>query len=427
MSRNPHPSLEDAARRRITALAEDIAVPPALPRFTGGHHEVPPGVADLDAGRGRRPLVVAGAIAVASAAAAVAVAVQVVGVGGDGPGTGISPAAADTCGSEAARDGVVGSGTLADGTSWQVRTQGSPPDQSTFAQVGGEDVGGVAHDGRSWPGLVNEGALTLQISVSDRAALVFGEVPPGATRVRISLGDGTALSVCPVAVPGDGAIVRHFATALPPGAQPARVAALDGTGRILASGDLTPLLDASPSGGATDMTIDPRLVSLPLGGMPSQTVPVPVLDEIASGDTPDGRWSLATGTDGDHLILQLGADGGGVQGTPEQLLGPDNNWHLDKVPGGLVVWGPVTPETALVTITLTDGTQVDREALDTVPGVPVRAFAAFLPEGDTPAAIDARTASGAAVSRAEGVPDAVRLLRDDGNLDGIGVLVEPAA
>ena len=444
MRRDPNPFLEATARRRITALAEDIAVPPAHPGVTGGRDKdmsdvsggsnSPGGPGDVDGAGGsgvewvrrRRPVVVAGAIA--AAAASVAVAVQVIGPGGEGPGTGVAPAAADACGFGEAADGVVGTGTLESGATWEVRAQGSPPNQSIFAEVDGESVGGFAHDARSWPGLVNDGSLTLQASVTDGAVLVFGEIPAGTTRLQVGLRGGTAVSVCPVAVPGTRGIVHHFAVALPPGAHPTQVGALDSTGRVLATGDLSQLLAASPSGGATGMTIDPGLVSLPLGGTPSQAPPEPEMEELVSGDAPDGRWSLAAGRDGDDMVLQLDpgrGDGGGVQGTPAQLLGVDSNWYLDEVPGGLIVWGPVVPEAASVAVTLTDGAEVETEALDTVSDLPLRAFATFLPEGDAPTAIEARTASGTTLTQAQGVGDALRLLRDDGNLDGVGVLVVP--
>lgn len=428
MRRDPHPSREAAARRRLTALADAIAVPPPAPLGAGPDRR--PAASAGERARRRRPALVAAAVG--AAAAALVTALLVVGPGGDGgPGTGVTPAAADSCGGHAA-DGVVGAGTLADGTTWRVRVDGPPPDRYTGAQVGGEEIGAVAHDARSWPGLVDEGLLSLDARVTDRAVLVFGETPVGTARVRIALHDGTAVSVCPVAVRGDHDVVRRYAIALPPSALPTRAQALDGAGRALASGDLTHLLDASPSGGSTQMTIDPALVSLPLGGTPSEVPPAPVMHELVSGEAPAGPWSLATGLDGDHLVLQLDGPGdgrgnGGVQGTPEQLLGPDLNWHLDEVPGGLIAWGPVAADVASVAVTLAGGTEIEVEVLATVPGVPVRAFAAFLPEGDVPTAMESRTSSGTARSRADGVREAVDLLAAATDLGGVGMLVVPAS
>jgi hypothetical protein len=126
------------------------------------------------------------------------------------------------------------------------------------------------------------------------------------------------------------------------------------------------------------------------------------------------------------LTLRGGPDDDeiGVQGTPEQLLGPDANWHLDRVDGGTYVWGPIVPQAAAVIVRLSDGTALTAEALPTVAGMPVKAFGRFVPDDASIVGIEAR-AGDEVLQHATALRAAVAAMDDPGDpeLQGVGVLV----
>ena len=173
------------------------------------------------------------------------------------------------------------------------------------------------------------------------------------------------------------------------------------------------------------MRVDRAIVDLPLGGV---AAPEPGLPGLVELDAADGEvtWSLAAGRDGDQLVLATSGPfgyAGGVQGTPEQLLGPDANWTVDRLQGGWLVWGPVVPGAERVTLTAADGTTRSVDVLDTGTDLPVGAFAVFVPEDEGLTAVVAE-GGGEVLQRPVGLDRALADLAADPGLRGVGVLVE---
>jgi hypothetical protein len=261
------PELEAAARRRLTALATAITVPPAT---------APPGVQDhvpdrLPEQPGSRPhprrsLLAAGAAAFAAITVA-AVGAAVLAGRDDGPGqVATTPGAAASCDPLVATDGVVASGALPDGGRWDVLVAGAPPLVATTPRVDGAPVGGSMSDEASRASLVNRGEFGISAELTDRGTIVWGDVPRATDHVEVTV-DGAAATACPAAAPTDQ-LVRYFGIALPRGPHTTdiEVTAFDARGRILASAALEQTtLREVPRGSHRNMTADPSLVPLPLG------------------------------------------------------------------------------------------------------------------------------------------------------------------
>jgi hypothetical protein len=310
---------------------------------------------------------------------------------GDEPEAVTGPVSSGACEPRTADDGLVAAGTLDDDGRWEVRSQGEPPNETTFAFVDGERVGGFMGDERSQPGRINEGLLPLNVDVTERGVLVYGEVPLATANIEVSFEGGDVAHACPVTVPTDD-VVAYFGAALPPGTRPTEARALDRQKRVLASGVLSGLpLDAVPSSALTTMNVDPALVALPLGGTRVE-LPEPLPTEIVSGEVSSGSWSLAAGQRDDKVIFELrmpsGVTGSSAEGTPAQLLNADRRWRVKAVGNQFVVWGPVPHEVATVTITLADGSSIDASTVEAVHGVPLRAFAAAVPPGGTVTSVE---------------------------------------
>jgi hypothetical protein len=286
MDRDLDPALEDAARRRLTALAAAIAVPPAT---------APPGVAGDPAlpkprREPRRPLLLAGVGAVGAVAVAAAVGAAVLTGRDDGDSqVTTSPGIGVPCDPKVADDGIVASGTLPDGGRWEVQVHGEPPLVTTVALIDGAVVGRTDGDERSRAPVVDRGYFGIHAERTERGTVVWGEVPLTADHVAVRADDETTVA-CPTIVPADD-LVGYFGVALPPGLEMDEtgiaVEAVDLQGRVLASGtlDRTTLREV-PMGSHSHMTVDPSLVPLPLDAGPPG---LPVVVEISTGDRPNGR------------------------------------------------------------------------------------------------------------------------------------------
>jgi len=443
--RDSDPRLEDAARRRLAALASALAVPPADPGGLGDPDAVRP-VRGRGGGDGSRRwprrLVLAG-LGAAASVAAVTGAVAVLGDEGDGPGTVVVPGDAPGCEAfEPPGDDEVLGGTLPDGTPWALWTEGrgDPPDPVVFGRLDGDDLGGFGLDEDSWPSVVNAGMLPLHVGVGGAGTLISGLVPAEATAVsvlptsEVGTAGPLARTTCFVPMPGapDDA-VRLFGVALPAGAEPGVVRAEGVDGEALATSvDLSStILARAPSGGGTSFDVDPARVTLPLGGEELAAPTEPEMVDVVAGDAPGGPWALRVGQDGDEVAVDVAAPGVhlGTQGRLDQLLGPDATWEVDVLDGGALVSGLVAPEVDTVTITREDGTTTTVDAVATLPGLAARAFATFLPgdpTGPSLTAVEARD-GGTLVSRAVDVAASLEPLRTDPDLTGIAVLVETVA
>lgn len=451
MARDLDPVLEDAARRRLSELADAFAVPPAaaeaatdaasdhrlIARDPGGGPvpdgaPVPSGTAGLRhaAPRRRRPLVAA-AVTVALAAAATGMAVAVAGDDEPEPRAGT---VTDDCAPRVAEDGVIGRGTTPGGDEWSVRVQGAPPAERTTVLLNGQRAGETWGDEDSWATIVSAGMLPLHVEVTEDGLLVHGQIPRETSVVEVRAdqggGDEAVAHACPVTVPSND-LLGFFVMTLPPGTSPTEARALDDEGRALATADLSVLnLDVVPSGAGTTMNVDPDLVPLPLGGLDVELPPSPVLTPILSGELPSGRrWSVSSGWMDDFVNLMFneydGGPGGGFGAEPGQMAEhPD--WSIEKVEGRLVVWGSAPPEMASIQVTLSDGTTVDADTVRAVPDADIRAFAVALPDGATATAIEGLGADGSAVLQAEDVPGRMRRLAGPDGADSVRLTVVPA-
>jgi hypothetical protein len=446
MSRELDPTLEAAARRRLSSFAAAIAVPPATAPAPA---VAPTDVSNRDDGDGtdhgdplppstgwprRRALALVGATA--AGVTALAVAAAVVTAGGDGSRQTVTgPPQGQPCPSRAADDGVIASGPTPSGGTWEVRVDGEPPNGRSWVVVHGEVVGGTQGDILSRAPVVNDGLLPLNSELTRQGGIVWGQVPVTTDHVEVTTDDGDLATACPVAVPTDD-LVEWFGLALPRGSRPADVRALDVGGRVLAAGDLGEVvIDQVPSGAGTQMTVDPSLVPLPLGGTAVDVPPPPDLTELVSGTVGARTWSLQAGhgrgrdggPDLDTVELGLWVDGSGtsVGGTPDQLLGGDMAWQATATGGGVVLWGPVAPEVTTVTVTFDGGTTLDIATGPTLPGVPLRAFAGALPSGSQVTHIEGRRDDGRTVVAALTPAGQLSVVDEDVPGDGVYVSVAP--
>jgi hypothetical protein len=450
MSRELDPTLEAAARRRLSSLAASIAVSPATApadltdRANGGDSA---DSADGDHGDPlpsptnrprRRALVLVGTAAAGVTALAVAALLA-----GDDEGrqtvTG-PPPGAGSCPSEVADDGVIASGPTPSGGTWEVRVGREPPNVASWAVVDGVRVGGSLGDILSRAPVVNDGMLPLNSELTRQGGIVWGQVPVTTDHVEVSTDDGDVVTACPVAVPTDD-LVDWFGLALPPGSRPDDVRALDVGGRVLAAGDLGDvILDEVPSGAGTQMTVDPSLVPLPLGGTAVEVPPTRegTGSQLASGTVAGRTWSLLAGQgrwrdDGPgggtfELALWLdGTDmsGTSIAGTPDQLLGTDSPWQATAIGDALVLWGPVAPEVTTIVVTFDDGTSQDIATVPTPAGTPLRAFAGALPTGSRVTRIEGRQADGRTVVAALTPAGQLSVVDEDVPGDGVRLSVAP--
>lgn len=390
---------ESKLRRGLAQYAEAMAVTP------------PPLEDLLEPPTSRRhPLVLAG-VGLTAAAAAVAVA-GVVLTRDDGPTVSTShegeAAAPRACRPGRAPGGTVARGALPDGRRWHVQVEGAPPEVESWTIVAGEGVGGTQHNVWSWSGLVNDGALSWSLDVSEGGRILHGEVPPSTAGVEVRLDGGRTVSLCPVRVPGIDA-VRFAATSLPAGPDVLEIVVVDAAGRTIAHGDVAESLppELTDGGYGFSIDIDDQLVELPLGGVAvSDPAAVPTQAAV-SGELPSGPWSVGTGVvegpSEPHFVLKLTPpapdDGFTVAGTVDDFL-RNLEWHLSPIDGRLVVWGATPVDVAEVVVTTGGGPQVSIPTQPSgVDGFDVRVFADDLPEGALPTAIEGRTADGTVVFR----------------------------
>jgi hypothetical protein len=294
-----------------------------------------------------------------------------------------------------------------------VRVHGEPPNVGTSVLVDGSPAGGTQGDLQSRAPLVNAGMFELYAGVSEQGGIVYGQVPLATASVEVTTDHGNVVSVCPVTVPTDD-LIAWFGLSLPPGTRPVEARALNVAGRVLASGDFAGLgLDEGPSAVGTHMTVDPALVSLPLGGTALELPPPIDWIEIASGAVGSDAWTLVAGADGDVVQLELRFSDAWypvLRVTPERLAGGGTTWYVQAVDGQLVVWGPVPPEVTTVTVALDDGTSTDISPVATVPDTPVQAFAGALPPGSTVTGIEGHRSDGTTVMTAIDVAETTAAL-----------------
>ena len=374
-------------------------------------------------------------LAGAAAAATVVGAAGVLALAGGGDGdteaaTAPNPAAAPgACEPRVAEDGVIASGPTENGSGWEVRVYGEPPDVGTAVTVDGAPVDGTMDDELSRAPLVNDGKFSLNAGVTDEGGIVYGEIPRATAVVEVTTDDGGVLSACPATVPTDE-LIAWFGLSLPPGVHPTGARALDAQGQILASGEIdwSPpgLPDAGPPGAVgTHMTADPALVDLPLGGTEMELPPPVQRTEIASGTAGGSPWTLRAALDGDRADIELEYEGGasGMQSGPGPLA-DGTDWSLDAAGDQLVAWGPVPTDVSTVTVTLDDGATIDLATVTALADGSARAFAGTLPAGASPTAIEAHRADGSVVLRvvdmAESVADLAR-----GDIGGAGFSAVP--
>ena len=429
------PRLEAAARRRLTSFGEAIAVPateaPGSTDISGESDATE--MADLALVRGdahgpRRRLVLVGAAAsvtvLAAAAGGLTLAAGDDRADEDDDATTESSAVGEPpaaeCTARVADDGVIASGpTGAGGSGWEVRVFGEPPHVGTSVVVDGVPAGGTQDDVLSRAPLVNHGAFSLNAGVSEQGGIVYGEIPRETATVEVTTDQGDTVSGCPVTVPTDD-LVAWFGLGLPPGVLPADARALDAQGRVLASGELDweppPGLPDTEGPGTigTHMTADPALVDLPLGGTEIEVPAPPERIEIASGTVAGDTWRLTATESGVDLELEL-SDGSamGVRPANPDQLATGTDWYVETAGDPLIVWGPVPSEVSTVTITFEDGASIDVPTVDLPSDAPAGAFAAALPEGAVPTAIEAFRSDGTPVLQGVDVSGQIAAMTDE--------------
>ena len=281
MTSDLDPDRESALRRRLASFADVIVLPPADGEVPP-EASVPESVRDRPHGP-RRPVVLAAAAATVAVAGAAGVLALTDGDRGDDTEAGTTTSAGEAttgtvasgdCEPRVAEDGVIASGPT-EGGGWEVRVSGAPPRVTSEVIVDGAPAGGTMTDELSRAPVVNEGYFPISAEVGEDRAIVYGEVPRETAVVEVVTTGGGVPTACPVTVPNDE-LIAWFGLSLPAGDHPSGVRALDAGGRVLASGDFP--IDGPFSvefGGSflTDLTADPALVDLPLGGTEIEPAP----------------------------------------------------------------------------------------------------------------------------------------------------------
>jgi hypothetical protein len=322
-----------------------------------------------------------------------------------------SAGASPHCPPRTATDGIVATGQIGDGRTWEVQVSGMPPAVRTAVRVDGVEVGAGYHDQISWATVVNQGFLMWHLEASADGVLVSGEVPRSAAWAEVGLADGRAVTLCPTGVPGIEP-VAYVGGGIAGQVDVAEVAVFDRDGRQLAHArvDQIPVESGEPYGLGFSVQLDRELVPLPLEGDEWPSVDRDEMTVLASGQLPSGEWRLLAGAEQDvvayTVVLRGSADVAGSTGTEETLF-TGARWHINWVDGRHFVSGLTRADVTTVVVGMEDGSTVDIQTLDgSAVGFEGRLFAMPLPEGAAPIKWDAHTADGAVVERADGVADA---------------------
>jgi hypothetical protein len=322
-----------------------------------------------------------------------------------------SAGASPNCPPRTATDGIVATGQIGDGRTWEVQVSGVPPAVRTALRVDGIEVGAGYHDQISWATVVNQGFLMWHLEASADGVLVSGEVPRSAAWAEVGLADGRAVTLCPTGVPGIEP-VAYVGGGISGQVDVAEVAVFDRDGRQLAHArvDQIPVESGEPYGLGFSVQLDRELVPLPLEGDEWPSVDRDEMTVLASGQLPNGEWRLLAGAEEDVVAYTVDLPGSaevaGSTGTEETLF-TGARWHINWVDGRHFVSGLTRADVTTVVVGMDDGSTVEVQTVDgSAVGLEGRLFAMPLPEGAAPTNWDARTADGTVVEGADGVADA---------------------
>lgn len=333
------------------------------------------------------------------------------------------------CGSRPDPQGVLGSGVLPDGRSWEARVSGWLPVLATLVVVDGQPAVGATWDEDEWSAAVTQGTLTWDFGVYGGGQFVLGMVPAATERVELRTPSGDAFRLCPAAVPGVDAVELVVGPS-PVEEGDVEAVALDREGRPVAQGAITLPGRGTPEGEGRWQAIeaggeahapflvqvDPTHLELPLG---DAEPPPSGVEEMVSGGLPSGRWVLeARRVDGEpaQALVRLRApELSSIDRVTAAELSEDPAWHVGHSISGRAllgasrddathVWGVTPPDVATVVVGLDDGRTIDLPTVSMAwTGVEGRVFAGTVPFGAAVTSMEGQTDDEVVRLRATGV------------------------